>query len=116
MTETLSIEQIADELKVHVDTARDLLKAKTIPAVKIGRRWVALREDVIAYVRRRIHDAAGTGEKQCSENVAASGTSTWLGATDRDLEKALAPPTRPPRKNFTTPLQLVSGAKKNSAT
>ena len=115
MTETLTIEEVAAALKCHVDTARDLLKAKAIPAVKIGRRWVALREDVIAYVRRRIHDATGTGEKTCLENAAASGTSTWHGASDRDLEKALAPPTKPPRKNFTTPLQLVSGAKKNSA-
>lgn len=112
MTETVDINGIADLLKVHADTARDLLKAKAIPATKIGRSWVALRKDVVAYIRRRIHHP-GIGDKPCYENATASGTSTYPGATDRDLEKALAPPTAKPRRNSTTSLQLVSGAKKN---
>ena len=49
--ETLDLHAAADFLLVHWQTLRAKAKAGTIPAAKLGRRWVFLKGDLVAYLR-----------------------------------------------------------------
>jgi excisionase family DNA binding protein len=52
--DTCDIHQAGDILKVHPETVLDLIAKGDIPAGRIGRAYVMLRKDVIAYVSKRI--------------------------------------------------------------
>lgn len=41
-------------LCVHPKTIEDLIKAGTLPAAKIGRAWVLMTRDVLAYAEKTI--------------------------------------------------------------
>ena len=49
--ETLNLNQAADFLKLHWQTLREKAKCGEVPAAKLGRRWVFLREDLVSYLR-----------------------------------------------------------------
>lgn len=52
--QTLNTVEAASVLKVHRKTVEDLINNGTIPAAKIGRSWVMLERDVLAYVTNQI--------------------------------------------------------------
>jgi len=48
--EVMTIEQAAAFLQLHYQTVWEMVKAKKIPAVKIGRVWRIMKKDLIAYL------------------------------------------------------------------
>lgn len=50
--DVMTLEQLAEYLHVHYQTARKLVKSGEIPAGRIGRDYKILKIDVIAYVER----------------------------------------------------------------
>lgn len=67
IVDTLDINEAADFLRCHKETLRRLADSGELPGTKIGRAWVFVREDLIAYVRSK-YDAKWTGD-QCSLNI-----------------------------------------------
>lgn len=51
---TTDVKGAANILKVHPKTALDLIESGAIPAAKVGRAYVMLTKDVLAYVENRI--------------------------------------------------------------
>ena len=51
---TTDLKGAADMLKVHPKTALDLIQSGALPAGKIGRAYVLLVKDVLAYIENRI--------------------------------------------------------------
>ena len=52
--DTLNITQAADMLRVHPNTAFKLIESGALPAARIGRAYVLLHRDVLAYVEQQI--------------------------------------------------------------
>lgn len=61
---TVGIHEAADLLKVHVNTVARLIHSGAIPAGRIGRAYVMMRRDVIAYIDDQI--ARQTAERMRS--------------------------------------------------
>jgi excisionase family DNA binding protein len=53
MTTVLTLDQVADYLKVHPSTVYRLLKKKQIPAFKIGADWRFNAESIERWVHER---------------------------------------------------------------
>lgn len=51
---TVGIKGAADILHIHPNTVVDLIMNGQIPAAKVGRAWVMMTRDVLAYVERLI--------------------------------------------------------------
>lgn len=49
----LTVEEVAEILKVHRKTVWLRIKAKKIPAVKIGKYWMISRQDLIDYIYKK---------------------------------------------------------------
>lgn len=54
MSHTVDIPGAADLLKVHPKTMLDLIGSGAIPAAKVGRAYVMLTKDVLAYIEHAI--------------------------------------------------------------
>ncbi len=54
MTQTFNIDECADFLNINVTTASELAAAGTIPGAKIGRSWVFLVDDLVAYLKDEV--------------------------------------------------------------
>ena len=80
---TLNLTEAADLLKVHENRVMALAGAGEIPGAKIGRAWVFIDEDLIAYVRRQIKEQSATRAIPRVKNRAGShsvSTSSGRGA------------------------------------
>jgi len=49
----LTLEQIAEELKLHIETVRTLVRTKQLPAYKVGRAYRVKRSDYEAFLAKR---------------------------------------------------------------
>ena len=49
--ELLTVEEVAELLQIHPDSARRMMPNGTLPAVKIGLRWYLRRADFLAMTR-----------------------------------------------------------------
>ena len=49
--ELLTVEEVAEILRIHPDSARRMMRNGTLPAVKIGLRWYMRRADFLAMTR-----------------------------------------------------------------
>lgn len=49
----LTLAEFAASLRVSVETARDMLQRKIVPAWKVGRQWRVRESDVEAYKQRQ---------------------------------------------------------------
>jgi excisionase family DNA binding protein len=54
MQPTLSVPEAAAMMHVHVKTVLDLIAAGAVPAGKVGRAYVMLTKDVMAYIEARV--------------------------------------------------------------
>ena len=52
MDEFVTVEELAEALKVHVRTIQRLVERKELPAIKIGRQWRFRREWVSEWLER----------------------------------------------------------------
>lgn len=53
-TDTLNANEAADFLHIHPETVRELIRDGALPAAKVGRAWVLLREDLLSYMRQTV--------------------------------------------------------------
>lgn len=51
-TDTLDVIEAAAMLKVHPETVKSEIRSGALPATKVGRAYVLLREDILTYIRR----------------------------------------------------------------
>ncbi len=51
MSELLTVEEVAKELRLHPDTVKRLLRKETIPGYKVLGDWRVKRSDLDAYIR-----------------------------------------------------------------
>lgn len=52
MDEFITVEELAETLKVHVRTIQRLVERKELPALRIGRQWRFKREWVTEWLER----------------------------------------------------------------
>lgn len=52
---TLNLEDCAAFLKIDPSTAQKLAARGELPGAKIGRAWVFLEDDLVAYLRSKVH-------------------------------------------------------------
>lgn len=65
--ETLDLEEAASLMKAEADTIMQLARTGELPGAKIGKAWVFMRSDVIAYLRKKI-DADTQDRRKKSAN------------------------------------------------
>lgn len=65
---TVGVKEAAEILRVHPNTVEELIGNGQIPAGKVGRAWVMMTRDVLAYVERVII-------AQTAERLVATGRS-----------------------------------------
>ncbi len=49
----LTVEEIADKLRVKIDTVRDWIRKRQLPAYKVGRDYRIKREDYEEWLKKR---------------------------------------------------------------
>ena len=54
MSHTVDVTGAAELLKVHPKTVQDLIQSGALPAARIGRAYVMLTKDVLAYIENAI--------------------------------------------------------------
>lgn len=54
MSPTLNIKTAAEVLQVHPKTVEDLIRSCALPAAKVGRAYVILTKDVMAYIENQV--------------------------------------------------------------
>jgi excisionase family DNA binding protein len=115
MPTTWSLEEAAAALKTTAETVSDCIHNRDLPAARIGRAYVLVDEDVIAWLRTQYgrfrEDACGSIS---AANEARGGlTSARLPASA--LDAALAPATAPRRRSTPPRLRAISGESGGSA-
>lgn len=53
MQSWLTLEQIAEELQIHIETVRNWVREKKLPAYKVGRVYRVKREDFEKFLENR---------------------------------------------------------------
>ena len=56
LPETVDIDEAAALMKAETDKVMQLARCGDLPGAKIGKAWVFMREDVVAFVQKRIDD------------------------------------------------------------
>lgn len=51
--ETINAEQCADLLQCHVETAEEMTRKGELPGIKIGRTWIYVKSDLLAYLAEK---------------------------------------------------------------
>lgn len=111
MSDTLDLSGAAALLYQHEHTVEDWARRRIIPAHKVGRRWLFLRAELLAWIAEQ----PATKEVRCSTSAAMSGGSSYPSLARSRLESLLAPPTVRPRRSTTTSGRPSSGASTGSA-
>jgi hypothetical protein len=107
---TFDLIECADFLKVDRNTAMKLAGTGELPGAKIGRAWVFLEDDVVAFLRKRTQEQSlarlqGAFEPEVDARVAQS-ISKQLGIPDHACCPSYRPLRRPP------PVEQVLGKSK----
>lgn len=53
MTEWVTLQDIADELKLHIETVREWVRTKRLPAYRVGRDYRVKRVDLDKFLEDR---------------------------------------------------------------
>lgn len=112
MPRILSLAQASRMLKAHPETITEAIRSRKLPATKVGRAWVFVDDDLIGWVRTQYHQPESAGSTECGSTDAArvvSGGSTSARQAAVDLTAALAPRTKPRRRNGPPQLTAISG-------
>lgn len=75
---TFDLIECAEFLKVDRTTVLKLAGSGEIPGAKIGRAWVFLEDDVVAFLRRRINEQTAARQQGLFESEAADGETAHL--------------------------------------
>ncbi len=57
--DTVGVPEAAQMMRVHANRVLELIGAGTIPAAKVGRSWVMLTRDVLAFIEKQIIEQTG---------------------------------------------------------
>jgi excisionase family DNA binding protein len=68
---TFDIQEAASFLGAHKETVRRLAASGVLPAVKIGRAWRFIEQDLVMYMR------SNYTKRDISQGVHTRGTKTW---------------------------------------
>ena len=107
-TETLSLVEAAALLRIHPVTLQARARAGVIPAAKIGRAWVFIREDLLGYIRLKYGWRASQGDrKEVSECHSTDAKIHGIGGSvsttaDAEYSRALGLATKKKRASTTT--------------
>ncbi len=110
MPRTLTIAEAAEVLKTHPETVSDCIHNRGLPAARLGRAYVLVEEDVIAWLRTQY---GKWKEDPCGSISAANeahGGLTLATSPASALDAALAPRTTPRRRSTPPRLRGISGA------
>jgi excisionase family DNA binding protein len=115
MPRTLTLEAAAEMLNTHPDTVSDCIHNRGLPAAKIGRSFVLVDDDVVAWLRTQYGKfrEAPCGSTSAANEALGGLISATLPASA--LDAALAPQTRPRRGSTPPRLRAISGAPGASA-
>ncbi len=69
--EFLTAEEVAGFLRVHVKRVQTLARGGTLPAVRIGRKWLFPRERLLALLRTPAHLAQRGGDEEAEMEISA---------------------------------------------
>ncbi len=69
MTETMGSDECAVLLRCTAQQAEELARNGDIPAVKLGRSWLYVRHDLIAYLAERAREEAKDRRSKRQPNV-----------------------------------------------
>lgn len=96
----LTLEQAAEFLHLHAVTLQRKARQGMIPAAKLGRRWIFLKIDLIAFLRAqyplRVMQGAHEEVKLCrstNAKILPSGGSSYT-TTEKSYREALGLPIR----------------------
>ena len=118
---TLTLQEAAQVLKLHPVTVAERASDGRIPAAKIGRRWVFVEDDLIAYVRAHYkRRALQGGSSEISECHSTSARTHRIGGSSSRsaviaCRKALGLPTNGKLRNTTINEGLNCGSSNDSA-
>jgi excisionase family DNA binding protein len=115
MPNTWSLDEAAAALKTSAETLSDCIHNRGLPAARIGRAYVLVDEDVIAWVRTQYGRFQGDACGSISAANEARGGLTSARSQASALDAALAPATAPRRRNTPPPLRAISGGPGGSA-
>jgi excisionase family DNA binding protein len=101
---TLNVAQAAALLFISRDTLYDLARAGKVPAAKIGKAWVFLEVDLLAWVRGqyRVHKPEPPTCLSTSRKGQPIGTSKSRRQTESSLDDLLAQIARGKPRSTTT--------------
>ena len=115
MARTLTLDQAAELLNTTSETVSDCIHNRGLPAAKIGRAFVLVDDDVIAWLRGQYGKFQ---EAPCGSISAANeerGGLTSVRSPASELAAALARRTGPKRRKQPPRLRAISGAPDASA-
>lgn len=69
--ETLGVEEAAALLRAETSTVMQFARRGDLPGTRIGKGWVFLREDVIAFLRQQIANDTQDRRQQAARTIAA---------------------------------------------
>ena len=69
--ETLGVEEAAALLRAETSTVMQLARRGDLPGTRIGKSWVFLREDVIAFLRQQIASDTQDRRHHASRTIVA---------------------------------------------
>lgn len=107
---TLTLAEAADLLKISADALLRKARAGTVPGARIGRRWVFIRDDLLALIREQ-HKARIC--RSIEIHRAAIGTSDSRSAGSRSAAHP-ARPTVSPLRNLRRDFATICGDKSGS--
>lgn len=115
MPRTLSLEEAAEVLKTTAETVSGCIHNRGLPAARIGRAFVLVDDDVIAWLRTQygLFREAPCGSTSAANEARGGLISATLPASA--LDAALAPQTGPRRRSTPPRLRAISGAPGASA-
>jgi excisionase family DNA binding protein len=111
---TLTLDEAAELLKTTAETVSDCIHNRGLQAARIGRAYVLVEEDVIAWLRTQYGKAQEAPCVSISATREALGGSISARSPASALDAALAPRTTPRRRNTPPRLRAISGASAGS--
>lgn len=69
--ETLGVEEAAALLRAETSTVMQFARRGDLPGTRIGKGWVFLREDVIAFLRQQITNDTQDRRQQAARTIVA---------------------------------------------
>jgi excisionase family DNA binding protein len=111
----LTLDDAAEALRTTPERISQAIQREGLPAARIGRAYVLVHEDLVAWVRSRYNDKAQ--EAACgsiSEAKPAPGGPISAPSAARALAAALAPRTEQRRRSGPPRLRQVSGGRSDS--